>query len=74
MPHLTSLKVVGGTGAVLDAAKDLPTAAQRLTALRSLSYTGQHCVRLCSCTCVNIQQHPVLHRACMLAGCVGAFT
>jgi hypothetical protein len=42
MPQLTSLKVVGGTGAVLDPAKDLPIAAQHLTALQSLSYTGKH--------------------------------
>lgn len=41
MPQLTSLKVVGSTGAVLDPSQDLPAAAKHLTALRSLSYTGE---------------------------------
>jgi hypothetical protein len=41
MQQLTSLKVIGSTGAVLDPSRDLPAAVQHLTALRSLSYTGR---------------------------------
>lgn len=41
MQQLTSLKIIGSTGSVLDPSRDLPVAAQHLTALRSLSYTGR---------------------------------
>lgn len=40
VPQLTSLKIIGSTGALLDPSKDLPAAAQHLSRLRSLSYTG----------------------------------
>lgn len=41
MAHLTSLKIIGGTDAVLYPQKHLPAAAQHLTALKQLSYTGR---------------------------------
>lgn len=41
MQQLTSLKIIGSTGSVLEPSVDLPAAAQHLTALRSLSYTGR---------------------------------
>jgi hypothetical protein len=41
MTHLTSLKIVGGQDAVLKPQKHLLAAAQHLTALRQLSYTGR---------------------------------
>lgn len=40
MPQLTSLKVVGGSGYILDP-QDLAKAAKHLSTLKSLSYTGQ---------------------------------
>jgi hypothetical protein len=40
MTHLTSLKIIGGTDAVLHPHKHFAAAAQHLTALKKLSYTG----------------------------------